>query len=141
MKTFEDFLDEFLESWRNSSIEEMKYRISDTYQAREVTSQSEIYDFGYTESVKGWDQAFSSFKKDGTQWELKKVSVTPLRRNEMLAVIWASISADGKRSETGNLFFDTFRKGIQGDWKLVRSYIEAGVPQENITSEDEIFKW
>ncbi|WP_270180791.1 flavoprotein [Alkalihalobacillus sp. CinArs1] len=140
MKNFDEFLDEFLESWRQSSIDGVKYKISDSYQAREITSQSEIYDFGYTESVKGWEQAFTAFKKDGTQWDLKKVSVTPLRRNEMLAVIWASISAGGKRSETGNLFFNTFRKGVQGEWKLVRSYIEAGVPQENITK-IERFNW
>lgn len=141
MKSFEEFLDEFLESWSGSNIDGVKYKISDSYQAREITSQSEIYDFGYTESVQGWEQAFSTFKKDGTQWLLKKVSVTPLRRNEVLAVIWASISTDGKRSETGNLFFNTFRKGVQGDWKLVRSYIEAGVPKETITNEDELFKW
>ncbi|WP_377890966.1 flavoprotein [Alkalihalobacillus sp. R86527] len=141
MKSFDEFLDEFLESWSQSSIDGVKYKISDSYQAREVTSQSEIYDFGYIESVKGWEQAFTSFKKDGTQWNLKKVSITPLRRNEMLAVIWASISVEGKRSETGNLFFSTFRKGVQGDWKLVRSYIEAGVPQENISTDREIFNW
>ena len=72
------------------------------------------------------------FKNDGTKWVLKKLAVTPLRRNEMLAIIFASIEVDGKQSETGNVFFNTFRKGVQGNWKLVRSYIEAGVPSEHV---------
>ncbi|WP_053216109.1 hypothetical protein [Guptibacillus hwajinpoensis] len=52
----------------------------------------------------------------------------------MLAIIYASIKEDGEQSETGNVFFDTFRKGVQGNWKLVRSYIEAGVPIKNMSS-------
>ncbi|WLR58788.1 flavoprotein [Guptibacillus hwajinpoensis] len=134
MSGFEEFLDDFLSSWRNCSLDEIKYKISDTYQAREISSQSERYDFGYEESIQGWDQAFSAFQKDGTKWVLKKLAVTPLRRNEMLAIIFASIEVDGKQSETGSVFFDTFRKGVQGNWKLVRSYIEAGIPIEHIST-------
>ncbi|WP_347551735.1 flavoprotein [Pseudalkalibacillus hwajinpoensis] len=133
MSGFQEFLDSFLTSWENSSLEEVTYVISESYQAREVSSQSEVVDFGYKESIEGWKQAFKSFKKDKTTWELTELAVNPLRRNEMLAIIWASISVDGNQSETGSVFFDTFRKGTQGNWKLVRSYIEAGIPRENVT--------
>ncbi|TKD72437.1 flavoprotein [Pseudalkalibacillus hwajinpoensis] len=133
MSGFQEFLDEFLSSWRRSSIDELKSYISESYQAREVTSQSEVYDFHYEESIQGWEQAFHAFEKDGTVWVLEQVAVTPLRRNEMLAIIHASIKVDGEQSETGNVFFDTFRKGVQGNWKLVRSYIEAGVPIRNMS--------
>ncbi|WP_098442501.1 flavoprotein [Bacillus sp. es.036] len=136
MSGFQEFLDDFLSSWQNSSLDEMKVKISDSYQAREISSQSELYDFGYDESIEGWDQAFTSFQKDGTKWILKKLAVTPLRRNEMLAIIFASIEVDGKQSETGNVFFNTFRKEVQGNWKLVRSYIEAGIPGEHVNAFD-----
>ncbi|MFP3339383.1 hypothetical protein R0J91_15510, partial [Micrococcus sp. SIMBA_131] len=91
-------------------------------------------DFGYDESIEGWEQAFKAFKNDGSTWVLKKLTVTPLRRNEMLAIIFASIEVDGKQSETGNVFFNTFRKEVQGNWKLVRSYIEAGIPAEQVNA-------
>ncbi|WP_407272894.1 hypothetical protein [Radiobacillus sp. PE A8.2] len=48
-----------------------------------------------------------------------------------MAVIWASLNIDGKPVETANLFFQTFRK-TDGDWRLIRSYIEAGVPRNNM---------
>ncbi|WP_166000188.1 flavoprotein [Bacillus sp. Cs-700] len=136
MSGFQEFLDDFLSSWQNSSLDEIKVKISDSYQAREISSQSELYDFGYDESIEGWDQAFKAFKNDGSTWVLKKLTVTPLRRNEMLAIIFASIEVDGKQSETGNVFFNTFRKEVQGNWKLVRSYIEAGIPGENVKAFD-----
>ncbi len=132
MSGFKEFLEEFLTSWQNSSLDEIKYKISDSYQAREISSQSEVYDFGYEESIQGWEQAFTAFQNDGTNWVLKKITVTPLRRNEMLAIIFASIEVDGNQSETGNVFFNTFRKGAEGKWKLVRSYIEAGIPIEHV---------
>ncbi|MDQ0483738.1 flavoprotein [Guptibacillus hwajinpoensis] len=127
MSGFQEFLDDFLTSWHNCSLDDMKYIINDTYQAREVSSQSELYDFGYEESIEGWDQAFTAFKNDESSWVLKKLAVTPIRRNEMLAIIFATIESNGKQSDTGNVFFNTFRKGAEGNWKLVRSYIEAGV--------------
>ena len=63
MSGFQEFLDDFLTSWQNSSLDEIKYKISDSYQAREISSQSELYDFGYEESIQGWDQAFTAFQE------------------------------------------------------------------------------
>ncbi|WP_321212280.1 hypothetical protein [Pseudalkalibacillus hwajinpoensis] len=61
MSGFQEFLDGFLTSWRKSSIDELKGYISESLLAREVTSQSEIYDFGYEESIQGWERAFNAF--------------------------------------------------------------------------------
>lgn len=49
MSGFQKFLDDFITSWQNFSLDDMKYKISDTYHAREISSQSERYDFGYKE--------------------------------------------------------------------------------------------
>ena len=39
---------------------------------------------------------------------------------------------NGKLLDTGNLFIDTFKMVNNQEWKLVRSYIEAGVPIDHI---------
>ena len=58
---------------------------------------------------------------------MRIVSVLPLRGDETRAIISATIVIQGEGLETANLFFQTFKKYNQGDWKLVRSYIEAGI--------------
>jgi len=129
--TFRNFLDNFLNSWRNSSLDEMKDLLTQDYQAREITN-GEIVDFGYQESISGWEHGFQFVKENDGVWEINVLSSTPLRENEYFVIISATIVINGKLLETGNLFFDTFKMGNNQEWKLARSYIEAGVPIDHI---------
>lgn len=128
---FKVFLEGFLESWRKSSLTEMKEWISHDYQAREITN-GEIVDFGYEESINGWEQGFHFVKENDAQWDLMEISKTPIRENEWLVIISATLLIKGKRMDTANVFFQTFKTGNNNDCKLVRSYIETGVPIDHI---------
>ncbi|MGG1629705.1 DUF4440 domain-containing protein [Rossellomorea sp. NRS-1567] len=125
-KTFKPFLDTFLEAWKNSSIIELETFISTDYQAREIR-EGEVVDFGYEESIEGWKQGFDFVKKQRAEWEIFEVSIIPLKEDEVMAILSATIVMNGKALETCHLFFDTFKKVEGDDWKLMRSYIEAGV--------------
>jgi hypothetical protein len=129
--TFRPFLENFLDAWKHSSIRELEKLISNDYKAREITG-GEIVDFGYEESINGWRQGFAFVKDNRAQWEVNEISILPLRENEILATLSATIILEGKTMETGNLFFNTFKSLDGNEWKLVRSYIEAGVPVENV---------
>jgi hypothetical protein len=129
--TFRPFLEIFLDAWKHSSIRELEKLISNDYQAREITG-GEIVDFGYEESINGWRQGFAFVKENQAQWEVNEISIIPLRENEILAALSATIIMEGKTMETVNLFLNTFKKLEGSDWKLIRSYIEAGVPVENV---------
>lgn len=123
---FEQFLDRFIENWQISSLREMKKIISKNYQAREITG-GEIDDFGYEDSINGWEQGFTFLKENNAEWDLHVHSIIPLREKEMMAIIFAGLIINGKKTSAGNLFFDTFKLNASGEWKLVRSYVEAGV--------------
>ncbi|WP_044338628.1 DUF4440 domain-containing protein [Rossellomorea aquimaris] len=125
-KTFKPFLDTFLEAWKNSSIRELETFISTDYQAREIRD-GEVVDFGYEESIEGWKQGFDFVKKQRADWEIHEVSIIPLKEDEVMAILSATIVMNGKALETCHLFFDTFKKMEDDNWKMVRSYIEAGV--------------
>ncbi|PPA71140.1 flavoprotein [Jeotgalibacillus proteolyticus] len=115
-----------MSAWRRSSIQEMEKMISLDYQAREITG-GKIVDYGFEESMKGWREAFTYVKSHAVEWKVEKVAVIPLREEEKMAVLWATMLVDGEQLSNANLFFDTFKK--QGDgWKLIRNYTEAGVP-------------
>ncbi len=124
---FQEFLDTYIAAWRNSSLNELKNCISKDYKAREITG-GEVVDFGYDESISGWEQGFHFVKENDAEWELDIKSVLPLRKDEILVIISATIVIQGKRIETANLFFQTFKKNSLNEWALVRSYIEAGIP-------------
>ena len=124
--SFSIFLDTYLNAWRTSSLEQLAELISKDYQAREITG-GEIDDFGYEESISGWEQGFQFAKENKAQWDIKVISILPLREEETMAILSATLEIQGKRLETANLFFQTFRKDNNTDWKLIRSYIEAGV--------------
>lgn len=128
-ETFKPFLDNYLDSWKSSSLSDLKKMISKDYQAREIT-RGEIEDFGYDQSIKGWEQGFQFVKESGAEWELTVTSVMPLRGDEIIVVILAAMNMDGENYENGNLFFQTFK--LEQDWKLIRSYIEAGVPLKTV---------
>lgn len=120
---FKSFLNHYLQVWRKSSLEEMKELISKDYQAREIRGD-QIDDFGYDESVKGWEQGFRYVKENEGIWDLKELAVIPLKEDEVMAVLSASIIIKGERIGTANLFFDTFKKDGEGSWKQARSYVE-----------------
>lgn len=129
--TFRNFLDRFLISWKNSSIDEIKDLLTQDYQAREITN-GEIVNFGYKESIGGWEQGFQFVKENDAVWEINVLSSTPLRENEYLVIISATIVINGKFLETTSLFFNTFKMENNQEWKLIRSYIEVGVPTDHI---------
>ncbi len=125
VETFNRFLDEYLTVWRNSSLPELKMMISGEYQAREITN-GKISDFGYDESIRGWEQGFNFVKGNKGSWELTVIDRIKIREHEVMAIILARLVLDGKSMETSNLFFQTFTYDF--GWKLIRSYIEAGIP-------------
>ncbi len=122
---FRSALDAFLLAWENSSLTELETFISTDYQGREVRD-GEFEAFGYEESVDGWKQGFAYVKEQQAEWEIREMSVIPLKEDETMAILYATIVLDGKPMETGNMFFNTFKKREEG-WKLVRSYIETDV--------------
>ncbi|WP_391207213.1 flavoprotein [Psychrobacillus sp. L4] len=124
--SFRQFLHTYLEVWRTSSLIELKDLISKEYQAREITG-GEIVDFGYEESIKGWEEGFNFVKDNRAQWDLNEISILSLNEDEAMAILSATLIVQGKNLETANLFFQTFKKSGDNDWKLVRSYIEAGI--------------
>ncbi|MBP1949640.1 flavoprotein [Virgibacillus litoralis] len=128
---FREFFDTFLDVWRRSSLTELEDIISIDYKAREI-SGGEVVDFGYEEAINGWEQGFNFVKENDAEWELKEISILPLRDDETMAIMSATLVIEGKSLETVNLFFETFKRNEENNWKLVRSYIEAGVIKENI---------
>jgi len=128
---FRKFLDDFLDAWRTSSLTEIRNLISEDYKGREITGGG-IVDFGFEESISGWEQGFNFVKDNNAQWELNEISIIPLRVDEMLVIISATMIIQGKRLNSANLFFDTFKKDSSNNWRLERSYIEAGISIENI---------
>ncbi|MRG86079.1 flavoprotein [Salinibacillus xinjiangensis] len=130
--TFRDFLDYYMSVWKASSLIDLKKIISTDFKAREI-SRGEIVDFGYEESILGWEQGFNFVKENNAEWILNEISIFPLREDERLVVLAASMVIDDKNLDTANLFFQTFKKNSHHEWKLVRSYIEAGVPNANIS--------
>jgi hypothetical protein len=129
-QSFRVFLESFKELWKRSSIDDLKKVISNDYQAREIRKR-DIFDFGYDESIEGWEQAFNQFRGKDVQWVLTEVGIIPLSENEVMVILWASIIIEGKSLDTANLFFQTFRLENE-EWHLVRSYIEAGLPLSNM---------
>jgi hypothetical protein len=129
---FSQFLASYIDSWRSSSLQDLKTLISTDYQAREVTNGA-ITDFGYEESINGWEQGFQFVQESNAQWDLTIGPIYKLRDNEIMVTIAAGLIINGKTTETGNLFFQTFQASPQDQtWKLVRSYIEAGVSISSI---------
>ncbi|WP_245604644.1 hypothetical protein [Paucisalibacillus globulus] len=49
-----------------------------------------------------------------------------------MAILSATLIIGGKKLENVSLFFQTFKKQENDDWKLIRSYIETGVPNGNV---------
>lgn len=134
--SFSMFLDTYLNVWRDSSLTNLKNLISQDYEAREIEGGN-IVDFGYEESIDGWKQGFKFAKENNAHWNINVISILPLRETETMAIISATMVIQGKSLETANLFFQTFKKNSINEWKLVRSYIEAGIP--NISTNNALF--
>lgn len=130
--SFSIFLDTYLEAWRNSSLTDIKNYISQEYKAREVTG-GEIDDFGYGESLMGWEQGFNFAREQNAQWKINVLATIPIREDETMVILSATLVIQDKSVDTTNLFIQTFKKG-ENDWILVRSYIEAGIPSINTNS-------
>ena len=101
--SFRKFLDLYLEIWRNSSLTDLKIIISKDYKAREISS-GEIVDFGYEESIIGWEQGFNFAKEKGDNWDLNEISIIPLREDEVMAILSATLVIGGKKLENVLIF-------------------------------------
>jgi hypothetical protein len=133
IESFQDFFARYIHAWENLSLDEMRKIISNNYQAREITSNSEIVDFGYEESMDGWEEAFQFVgNTPDSHWIINKITSLPVKENEVMVVLWATLIIEGRSLETANLFFQTFRQEELDQWRLVRSYIEAGVPLDKL---------
>jgi len=130
-ESFRSFLDSYLDSWRNSSLSDINKILSKDYKAREI-SGGEVIDFGNEEAITGWEQGFAFARDKDNQWDLHEVAIIPLRKDEVMAILSATLVIDGKKLEAVSLFFQTFKKKENNEWKLIRSYIEAGVPHANV---------
>ncbi|WP_227397071.1 flavoprotein [Jeotgalibacillus aurantiacus] len=125
-QSFRNFLDTYLNIWRTCSLGELKTIISIDYQAREI-NEGKIVDFGYEESIEGWKQGFDFVLNNDAKWIINEKSLLPLKDDETLVIITATMEIDGSLLDRSHLFFQTFKRNSIDEWKLVRSYIEAGV--------------
>ncbi|MFC0237285.1 flavoprotein [Fictibacillus phosphorivorans] len=131
-ETFNQFYKEFIKSWSTFSIKGIEDVISSKYTAREIRGK-DVYDFGYEESIDGWNHAFKELSEKQATLILKEDVIITLKDDEVMAILWAPLIIDDKPIETASLFFQTFR--WENDcWKLVRSYIEAGISIEKMLS-------
>jgi hypothetical protein len=130
-ESFRRFLDSYLDSWRNSSLSDIKKILSKDYKAREI-SGGEVIDFVYEEAITGWEQGFEFARGKDNRWDLHEVAIIPLRENEVMAILSATLVIGGKKLGSVSLFFQTFKKQENKDWNLIRSYIEAGVRDANV---------
>lgn len=131
MNSFREFLNQYMTNWKTSSLSGMEDVISSKFQAREIRD-GEAVDYGYEQSVYGWEQGFNYAKESDSEWDLHELAVIPLHDDEMTAIISAAMIIDGKTTTNANLFFNTFKKDEENGWKLVRSYIESGVSVKNL---------
>lgn len=131
-RTFRMVLDHYLDSWRASSLIDFEPFISKEYTAREITSKGQVIDFGYEESIKGWEQGFHFVKENEAKWVIHELSTLPLREDEIMVILSAGMAIKGNPLATSNLFFQTFKRSDAHNWQLVRSYIEAGIDTKNI---------
>lgn len=127
--SFNSFFNSYIQSWKNSSLGDMQEIISQNYQAREI-SAGKIIDFGYEDSIRGWQQGFKFVKENNGEWKLNIHSIFPLRENEVLAIVSAELIINKQPLETGSLFFQTFSNDF--GWRLIRSYIETGISIEKL---------
>ncbi|KGX89576.1 hypothetical protein [Pontibacillus marinus] len=125
---FHSFLDEYLSNWKQGNTDYMREVISKELQAREIR-EGEAVDFGYEESVQGWAGAFDYFADQDMEWVLTPQSIISLKEDEKMAIVRAAPIIEGKLVPSSNLFFNTFKQdSATNEWKLVRSYVETGVP-------------
>lgn len=130
MKNFNDSYQNFKKAWESFSLEELEKFISKDYTAREIQDGKNV-DFGYRESIEGWTQAFEYFSDMDAEWHITDIGFIPVKEDEMMAILFATLTVDGEAMKTANLFFDTFKQTKDG-WEMIRSYIETGVPLDNI---------
>ncbi|MCA0972460.1 flavoprotein [Halobacillus litoralis] len=123
--SFYTFFETFKERARKHDLGFLKEVIAEEFIAREIRD-GEHMDYGREESVEGWRQAFEHFEGQDMNWIYTNHSVTQTKADEWMAVFWVSVVIAGEPLPASNLFFDTFRYEDE-TWKLVRSYIEAGV--------------
>ncbi|MCA1009564.1 flavoprotein [Halobacillus halophilus] len=124
---FYSFLHEYLHNWKHLNSDYMRSVISEDLIAREI-QQGKAEDYGYEDSVEGWSHSFEYFKDQEMEWVLIPQSIIPLKPNERMAIIRATLTMNGKLVETSNLFFQTFALDPEShEWKLERTYVETGI--------------
>ncbi|MFP7479385.1 hypothetical protein [Terribacillus saccharophilus] len=125
MEDFHTFLQQYLSSWKAANLDFMKIVIDESFKGIEIRDGI-ASTHGKEASVTGWSQAFTYFKDKDMEWILSPTTILPLNENEMMAIIRATMTLEGKLIDTSNLFFQTF-SSKSGEWKLIRTYEETGV--------------
>ncbi|WP_035187512.1 hypothetical protein [Alteribacter aurantiacus] len=129
--SLEESIKSFVKAWESSELSELVSFISPDYQAREITG-GEIVDFGYDKCIKGWEDGFQFVEDNQAQWDVRVIKITPIRDDEAIVTITASLLMNDEYFKGANLFYETFKKNTDREWKVVRSYIEAGLPVQYI---------
>lgn len=125
MDDFPTFIKGYLTKWKAADLDFMEKVIDNSFNGIEIRDGI-ASTHGKEASVTGWSQAFTYFKDKDMEWILSPISILPLNENEMMAIIRATMTLEGKLIDTSNLFFQTFT-WKSGEWKLIRTYEETGV--------------
>ncbi|WP_175074942.1 hypothetical protein [Terribacillus sp. AE2B 122] len=125
MDDFHSFINRYLSKWKAADLIFMEIVIDETFQGIEVRD-GVTSTHGKEASVAGWKQAFEYFKDKEMEWILTPITILPLNSKEVMAIVRATMTLEGKLINTSNLFFQTFRRK-NGEWKLIRTYEETGV--------------
>ncbi|SNZ14172.1 hypothetical protein SAMN05421503_2252 [Terribacillus aidingensis] len=120
MEDFHVFINQYLAKWKTADVEFIADVIDEAFQGVEVRDGI-LSHYGKELSVTGWKQAFAYFEDKKMEWVLTPISILSLNDREIMAIIRATMTLDGKLIETSNLFFQTFTNK-NGMWKLIRTY-------------------
>ncbi|WLD94750.1 hypothetical protein [Alkalihalobacillus sp. AL-G] len=129
LKNFDQFFQKYQTNWGNGFLSGIREVLSPEFSAREIYRSEDNYkiqDYGYSESVEGWRQAFDNFSDKKVEWQFVEETKMQLRDDEVLVMFWVWPVINGKDPLTAHLYTNTFKK--QKEWTLLRSYIEASVP-------------
>lgn len=132
MTEFQSFFKQYQQAWNGGDAKKLVGLFSKDLQVREAHAGNDISDWGYEQSLSGWQQAFDAYGSQGPKWHFHEVTVNQVSDDEVMAVFWVTFELNGKLTSGANFFVETFRREIEG-WRLYRSYSEAGIPKKYVS--------
>ncbi|WP_181350348.1 hypothetical protein [Thalassobacillus sp. CUG 92003] len=129
MNTFTRFFDMYQDIWHNGDVLTMKDIVSTDLVSREVYN-SHVYDHGFGHMIASWDYIFNFFADKNVEWEFEVEKHISLRQDEVMSVFWLTMLIEGQKSDSTQLFVQTFHKDKSTDkWQLIRNYTETSLPE------------